>query len=428
MFELFLHKLPKSNNNFLKNSNNLLLQTTSLNQPMFNLGFHYFLYRTKSNLSITDNLESENEFYNIVNPFESKVVNYEDNINQYFLKSIKDESILSYSFYNYWEILSIFELTTKDNMSIGVIGDGIGSVTQSIVKFREILEKKTSDKIYNVSIKSEKGNYDTMDKTFVGNYKKNLTNHKTYTSLTAKKHTNKDNGDIRDLKTIDLYVKDFKNNQAELIICNAKPNSNDVNMIEKEYYKILLGEIITTLKVQKKSGHCVIRLDETFTITTIKIIYLLCSFYENCFVYKPFFSKDSLSDKYIICKNFEYNTNEVKNHINILEEMVQKIDDNIFINDIFLDLDIPKEYLDVFKYININISNKQQILINKIITYIKQNNYFGDSYHNYKDNQIKANKWWLENFTQNLDNIKKTSKQTIEFNKDELVNFLKHFD
>ena len=104
MFELFLHKLPKSNNNFLKNSNNLLLQTTSLNQPMFNLGFHYFLYRTKSNLSITDNLESENEFYNIVNPFESKVVNYEDNINQYFLKSIKDESILSYSFYNFQQM------------------------------------------------------------------------------------------------------------------------------------------------------------------------------------------------------------------------------------------------------------------------------------------------------------------------------------
>mgnify|MGYP003990870063 CR=1 FL=1 len=32
-------------------------------------------------------------------------------------------------------------------------------------------ENKSSDKIYNISIKSEKGNSDSMDKTFAGNNK-----------------------------------------------------------------------------------------------------------------------------------------------------------------------------------------------------------------------------------------------------------------
>ena len=36
--------------------------------------------------------------------------------------------------------------------------------------------------------------------------------------------------------------------------------------------------------------------------------------------------------------------------------------------------------------------------INKLIEYLNNKNYFGEQYHNYKNLQIDANKWWFEKF------------------------------
>jgi hypothetical protein len=76
---------------------------------------------------------------------------------------------------------------------------------------------------------------------------------------------------------------------------------------------------------------------------------------------------------------------------------------NKFINDIYTDMDIPDSYLDMVKFMNINLVNKQQITINKIVTFIKSNNYFGDEYHQYKENQENCHKFWNKTF--NSDNL-----------------------
>ena len=46
---------------------------------------------------------------------------------------------------------------------------------------------------------------------------------------------------------------------------------------------------------------------------------------------------------------------------------------------------------------NIELSNRQYKEINKIIEYKNGGNYFGDNYHKYRNEQIKANKRWLNN-------------------------------
>jgi hypothetical protein len=37
-------------------------------------------------------------------------------------------------------------------------------------------------------------------------------------------------------------------------------------------------------------------------------------------------------------------------------------------------------------------------MINDIIKYIKENNYFGDKYHSYRDKQIESTQWCVNNF------------------------------
>ena len=167
----------------------------------------------------------------------------------------------------------------------------------------------------------------------------------------------------------------------------------DENYQEQEAYALLLGEIIAALRVQAKNGNFVLKLFESFTMVTIKILYLLTSFYEECYLYKPFFSRDSNSEKYFVCKGFKYepDSKDLQEMITKLESILQKTNTKLFINDIFLDLEIPRDFINLFKYINIQIVNTQQVMINKIITYIKGNNYFGEQYHEYKDQQIEAN-------------------------------------
>ena len=68
------------------------------------------------------------------------------------------------------------------------------------------------------------------------------------------------------------------------------------------------------------------------------------------------------------------------------------------------------------------VANEQQIMINKIITYIDGNNYYGDDYHAYKSNSIEATKWWNETFFKDkidVTNNLKYTKNISDYNKKE---------
>ena len=104
----------------------------------------------------------------------------------------------------------------------------------------------------------------------------------------------------------------------------------------------------------------------------------------------------------------------------------------MFTSDIFPDLEISNTLHNQFKYINIKIANKQQIMINKIVLYIKGNNYFGEKYHNYRDEQMKAVNWWVNTFYPDNKNYKKVQntnigelEKMIHYNMKEIQNFSK---
>ena len=84
--------------------------------------------------------------------------------------------------------------------------------------------------------------------------------------------------------------------------------------------------------------------------------------------------------------------------ITILEEILKLMNSNKFVSDILPELIVPKEFIGVFKFINIKLVNNQQIMVNEIIKYIKENNYFGDKYHAFRDKQIESKEFWINNF------------------------------
>ena len=67
-------------------------------------------------------------------------------------------------------------------------------------------------------------------------------------------------------------------------------------------------------------------------------------------------------------------------------------------------------------------ANTKQIMINKIITYIDGNNYYGDEYHAYKNKSIDATKWWNDTFFVDkisVDNNMKYLKSITDYNNKE---------
>lgn len=356
MENLFVYKLPITKND---NLNADIIFSTTPNLPLISLGYHNYIERTETTFkTITSQIESTNDFYNIVLPYDSYTANYDDNIinkTKEFLKVDVDNNLLII-----WEILFLFDLLNKKEVSC--------------------LSLENED--FNMGIKQY------------------------ITKLT----------DIKKQKINSIKLKDKSKSNADLIVCNF--------LYDKEYknYIILLQQLLISQKYQNSKGSLVIKLSGTYTLQTLKLIYILISFYEESYIYKPLLSKASNSDKYLICKKFKSKDDKL---IYNLEKIIINCKDK-YIFDIFLTLILPKEFINIFKFINIKIANYFQIILNDIIIYIKENNYFGDKYHSYKKKQIENSIFWITNFLQNKnkDDLIKTFKLILEKYNMEQTNFI----
>jgi hypothetical protein len=374
MYQPFIFKLPSVtlNNKTITSDKDNIEMSYIKPYPLFTLGFHYYLHRTREGMNITKNLQTKTEFYYVVNPFENKISNYEEDIISSTKTYLKTDNNYSNEFQKIWEILFAFDITSN-KQTIQIIGSN--EIQDCVKLFKE--------------------------KTIKNNSK-------------------------------DIFVsdKEVKNNSCDLIINNYKKNAND--NIEQESYQELLEIVISILKNLADKGSVILQIYDTFTIPTIKLIYILHSCFEEVYIYKPYMSRHSDNEKYLILKKFKIQKNDI---IKGLENAHKNLDKKQYLIEIFPDLVLSKNYLNIFKYINIRLINIQQIMCNEIIKYIKENNYFGDKFHESKNKQIEATKWWIKMFYPPSNNMYQTNKElidkliktTIEKNNQEKEKFLSTF-
>jgi 23S rRNA U2552 (ribose-2'-O)-methylase RlmE/FtsJ len=363
-----------SNKNEINNKTDNIVLSPRISYPLFALGFHSYLHRTRSAMEITKNLQTKEKFYYVVNPFEPNISNYEDDITSLTKKYFKYNKDIPHEFLNIWEILFALDIINKNKIDVLILSDGISDVLD--------LYKDKLDANLNI-IANEKN------------------------------------------------IK--KKNSFDLIVSSQNIIVDDENFIEQHFYKELLTTIVKILKNQSDNGNSVIKIYDTMTIVSLKIINLISSFYDDTFIYKPFISRESDSEKYLILKKFKAPKN-ADNLIKILEDIIKLIDNKNkdFTSDIFPEMVLSKEFMGIFKFINIRLINNQQIMINEIIKYIKENNYFGDKYHIFRDKQIESTKWWISTFyppsknlyEKNQTDISKLYKTTLDKTNLECKKFL----
>lgn len=333
--------------------------------PLITLGFHHFIRRTRNSMVITKKQDFSNDIYYIVNKFECNIPNYDENIDKVALEyfnalEINNELLLSHDIYIFWEILILFKLSDYKSFTV------INNHNNDLDKFKIAIH-----------------NY----------YKKIL------------------NIDAPNISEID----------ADIVLGNDKLENLELddNYEEQKSYYLLLSEIISMLKCQNENGSFILKIFDIFTMPTVKLLYILCSLYKECYIYKPYFSRSSSTEKYIICKYYKYNkaNKQIKSCISSLSKCSDILKSNN-IYDIYPDLMIPHAFLYNIKFINIKIANVQQIVINQIIKYITQGNYYGDKYHSYREQQIESIRWWSKTFFPLVDSM--INKEEIQ----SMLNFI----
>ena len=99
--------------NTLETTKNDILLSSTINQPLMSLGYHYYMHKLRTELNtFTKSIKSDQQFYFVVNPFEVNISNYSEGINtlaQVYLNLDKKKTF-GRSFYKMWEMLFSFDI------------------------------------------------------------------------------------------------------------------------------------------------------------------------------------------------------------------------------------------------------------------------------------------------------------------------------
>lgn len=248
-----------------------------------------------------------------------------------------------------------------------------------------------------------------------------------------------DNGDLTDPKTVEHFGGNFKDDKAMLVTADGGINWKDENIQEQEAMILIFSQLCTAIGIQAHGGHFVIKFFETFTPLSLKFISVLRECYKTVYLVKPLTSRESNSEKYAVCIDFTLKEKEAKSMykklLSILKEAHERKEKKSYINqmhDIFPDYKIDPVFETYMIAINTQISRYQIIAINKIMSYIEENNYYGEEYNRYQQEQVRANIYWINTYfydekdPKNMQRLLETQKKLVILDSDTRVkNFMR---
>jgi len=215
-------------------------------------------------------------------------------------------------------------------------------------------------------------------------------------------------GNIYKVKNIEFFNNEIRTNSplgADIVTGDGGFDfSIDYNYQEQLSSKLIFSQILCSLKCQKLDGTFICKFFDLNLYFTTEMLYLLYSSYETIYIYKPFTSRIANSEKYIVCTNFIGIDETLLNNLFDVLENWNKYEAKT-INYIFKQ--IPTDFIDKIKEINIEIIDVQIKSINNTIDIIKNNKIQNDKkwYDTTVKLQIQKAMQWCKkyNIAYNLD-------------------------
>ena len=137
--------------------------------------------------------------------------------------------------------------------------------------------------------------------------------------------------------------------------------SSDFNNQESSSLSLIICQVAFAISMQKKGGHFVIKVFDTFKRASIDLIYILSFLYEEVYFIKPNTSRYTNSEKYIVCKYFRLeNSNEwVKAFYHIATRVINADNNSDNSSNQILSYDIPGYFIGSINEINYIFGHQQ---------------------------------------------------------------------
>lgn len=162
-------------------------------------------------------------------------------------------------------------------------------------------------------------------------------------------------GDLFKIENL-LYCHNKYKNNIDLITGDGGFDfSYHFNEQESISLNLILYQVVYAIAMQKKGGTLILKVFDTFTVTSLDIIYFLSKMYNEVYIVKPNTSRSANSEKYLVCKYFKMlDTTE------LVYKLYRKLIEKENITRLFSDSDIPYFYKCKLEEINA-IYGQQQI-------------------------------------------------------------------
>jgi len=288
---------------------------------------------------------------------------------------------ISRAFFKLLEILNTFSLTFPKVLRSFHLAEGPGGFIEAIQYSR----KNNKDLYYGMTLLDNKRDIPLWNKC-----ERNLMKGNTNIIIESGDGT----GNLYHLENL-LYVRKHYEHTMDFITADGGFDySVDFNNQEESSLHLIFSEICFAIMMQKKGGHFILKVFDTFSSSTIELIYLLTYLYEEVIISKPMTSRPANSEKYILCTKFKmvHNIEDIKQKIC---QMYTTVQDNPYTS--ILDLEIPNLFLNKIREINSIFGQSQVSTILSVLTYITDDKK-NDKLEQLKKSHIhKCVKWCKKN-------------------------------
>jgi 23S rRNA U2552 (ribose-2'-O)-methylase RlmE/FtsJ len=256
-------------------------------RPVLSNSLSMYLYAMKEKIESRE--KDWDTFKKYTNPYEYIHTNF-----SFKKKCISKYKPISRSFFKMIEMIQMFELNFDSKpMNSFHLAEGPGGFIEALAGLR----KCPHDHYVGMTILDENN-----DPNIPG-WKKSeqfLKQNKTVTIEVGADKT----GNILSMENY-LYCKEKYGSTMDFVTGDGGFDfSLDFNNQEINIAKLLFGQIIYAITMQKRGGCFILKLFDTFMQHSIDLLYILSLFYDKVYVVKPQTSRYANSEKYIVCKGF----------------------------------------------------------------------------------------------------------------------------
>jgi len=291
---------------------------------------------------------------------------------------------ISRSYFKFIELSNLLQLLDnyqQRNITTFHLAEGPGGFIEAIANTR----KNPKDIYYGMTLISKDSN--------VPGWRKSNDLFKKYPNIfleTGESET----GDILLPDNYRHCINEYQNSMHIITADGGFDFSVDFNKQELISTRLILAEVLYALALQKRGGHFILKIFDSFTKPTIEILYMLSSFYNKVYIVKPHTSRYANSERYIVCKDFKYHSTQHLFHRFIT--MLEQISDTDNYIESILTFSLPYLFISKMEEINAVIGQQQIESIVNTLNLIHHKNR-ADKIDQLKNNNIsKCINWCIK--------------------------------